>query len=96
MGTTVALAKLKEKRQLTLPAEICKLVHADKGDLFDCTVDEGRIILTLQKVVPATASQPKAKPRRDISQYVAALQGRFGDAEDAMARIRNDRESWER
>ena len=93
----MALATLKEKGQITLPANIRKRIHADAGDLFDCDVVDGKVIMTPQKVVPATTrSRPQKKKGVDISKYMGIASGNFGSAEEIDEYIRNERASWNR
>ena len=85
------LATLKEKGQITLPADIRKKIDAGKGDIFNCEVVEGQIIMTLQKIVPAS----KTKKGLDISKYIGAAKGNFGTVAEIDAYISNDRNSWD-
>lgn len=84
----VALTKLKEKGQITLPADIRKAIDASKGDIFDIEVVDGSVVMTLQKIVPA-------KKKRDISKYIGIAKGTFGGAEDVDAYIRKERDAWD-
>ena len=93
----MALATLKEKGQITLPANIRKRIHAGAGDLFDCEVVDGKVVMTPQKVVPAnTRARPKKKKGIDISKYIGSMKGTFGSVEEIDEYIRNERASWER
>ncbi len=89
------LAKLKEKRQITVPIEICNQVHADKGDIFNFEVDEdnNKIIMTLQKLVPVTKDKARTTSI-DISKYIGIAKGTFGSVENIDEYIRNERSSW--
>jgi len=88
------LAKLKEKRQITVPIEICNQVHADKGDIFNFEVVDNKIIMTLQKLVPATKEKCGAKGV-DISKYIGIAKGTYGSVEEIDEYIRNERASWD-
>ena len=94
MELKMPLAKLKEKRQITVPVDICTQVHADKGDIFNFEVSGGKIIMTLQKLVPAT--KEKLHPKNiDISKYIGIAKGTFGSVEQIDEYIRNERASWD-
>ncbi|MEI6513183.1 MAG: AbrB/MazE/SpoVT family DNA-binding domain-containing protein [bacterium] len=45
------LLKLRKNAQLTLPSQIRKAVHLDDGDVLDCEVRDGQIVLTPKKIV---------------------------------------------
>ena len=45
------LLKLRKNAQLTLPAQIRKSAHLEDGDILDCEVRDGRIMLTPKKLV---------------------------------------------
>lgn len=45
------LARLRKNRQLTLPARIGKSIHLEEGDILDVQVDDGKIVLTPQKLI---------------------------------------------
>lgn len=86
------LATLKEKGQITLPADIRKQIHAGKGDIFNCEVRDGQVIMTLQKIVPARKASAKGL---DIEKYIGVAKGNFGSVKEIDARVRNERESWD-
>ena len=62
------LTTLKEKGQFTLPNTIRKQINATKGDLFDCEVIDGKVVMTQQRLVPATPTRQK----RQLSQWIGA------------------------
>ena len=79
----MSLAILKDKGQITLPAEIRKQVRAGKGDIFDCEVVDGKVVLTLKKLVSAEqVSGREPKKSVDISSYFGSMKGQFGSVED--------------
>ena len=86
------LATLKEKGQITLPADIRKQIRAGKGDIFNCEVRDGQVIMTLQKIVPAHARKAKGL---DIEKYIGVAKGTFGSVEEIDAHIRKQRDSWD-
>ncbi|MDO8681863.1 MAG: AbrB/MazE/SpoVT family DNA-binding domain-containing protein [Armatimonadota bacterium] len=45
------LLKLRKNAQITLPAQIRKSAHLEEGDLLDCEVREGHIVLTPKKLI---------------------------------------------
>ncbi|MDO8588935.1 MAG: AbrB/MazE/SpoVT family DNA-binding domain-containing protein [Armatimonadota bacterium] len=45
------LLKLRRNAQITLPAGIRKAAHVEDGDLLDCEVRDGLIVLTPKKLV---------------------------------------------
>ena len=45
------LARLRKNRQLTLPARIEKSIHLEEGDILDVEVDNGKIVLTPQRLI---------------------------------------------
>ncbi len=61
MRTILSRTTLKEKGQITLPVDIRRQIHAKKGDLFNCKVVDGNVVMTLQKVVPAISRTSTVK-----------------------------------
>ena len=45
------LLKLRKNAQLTLPANIRKSAHLEDGDILDCEVRDGQIVLTPKKII---------------------------------------------
>jgi len=88
------LAKLKEKRQITVPVEICNRVQALKGDIFSFEVEDDKIIMTLQKLVPATSEKSQTKAV-DISKYIGIAKGTYGSVKEIDQYIRNERALWD-
>ncbi len=91
------LATLKEKGQITLPVDIRKAIHADKGDIFNFEVVGDQVVMTLQKVVPATKTTPRKRQKGgvDISKYIGIAKGTYGSVEEIDEYIRNERTSWD-
>ena len=50
------LVKVKEKFQITLPAELRDVLHLAVGDLLEATVEQDKIVLTPKAVVDHTAA----------------------------------------
>ena len=45
------LLKIRKNAQITLPARIRKAVHLEDGDLLDCEIDDGKVVLTPKKII---------------------------------------------
>lgn len=84
------IARLKAKRQITVPAKICRQVQADQGDIFDFEVDGDKIVMRLQRLVPATKQKSSAEDI-GISQYIGIAKGTFGSAAEIDDYIRSER-----
>jgi bifunctional DNA-binding transcriptional regulator/antitoxin component of YhaV-PrlF toxin-antitoxin module len=74
------IARLKEKRQITVPAEICRQIHADTGDMFDFEVDGNRVVMRLQRLVPAAENTTHSKGV-DASQHKASTNESSGSVD---------------
>ena len=90
----MSLATLKEKGQITVPANIRRQIQAHKGDIFNFEVVNGRVVMTPQM---QTGRQPQAKQRKgaDIGRYIGSMKGKFGSVEEIDEYIRNERDSWD-
>jgi len=53
---TLPLVKVKEKFQITLPAELRQALHLAVGDMLEATVEQGKIVLTPKAIVDRTAA----------------------------------------
>ena len=94
--SSIPLATLKEKGQITLPVDIRKAIHADKRDIFNFQVVGDQVVMTLQKVVPAQEGPTRKRTKgTDISKYIGSMKGTFGSVEDIDNYIRNERDSWD-
>ena len=91
------LSTLKDKGQITLPSSIRKRIHADKGDIFHFEIVDGKVIMTLQKLIPANASKKVSDVNKhiDMSKYIGAGKGIYGSVEEIDGYIRKERDSWE-
>ncbi len=87
----MSVTKLKEKGQITLPVDVRKEINAQKGDIFDVQVDNGKVIMTLQRLVPVNQEPTTI----DLSRFVGAASGAFGSVEEIDDTIRKDRETWD-
>ena len=45
------LLKIRKNAQITLPAGVRKAIHLEDGDLLDCEVQDGQIVLTPKKII---------------------------------------------
>jgi antitoxin MazE len=45
------LLRIRRNAQITLPAGVRKAAHLEDGDLLDCEVQNGQIVLTPKKLV---------------------------------------------
>jgi AbrB family looped-hinge helix DNA binding protein len=87
----MSLVKLKEKGQVTIPAAVRAELAAHIGDVFEVTVANGNIVLKPQEVVSRKSQKRKAV---DISKYIGAAKGLFGDPKTIDAMVRKERDSW--
>ncbi len=91
MRDAMSVTKLKEKGQITLPVDIRREINAQKGDMFDVQVDNGKVIMTLQRLVPVGEETTTV----DLSRFVGAASGSFGSVEEIDDTIRKERDSWD-
>ena len=76
------LMTLKEKGQITLPITIRKQINVTKGDLFDCEVIDGKVVMTQQRLVSADEKKAQAGSKGvDISKYIGSGKGIFSSVE---------------
>jgi AbrB family looped-hinge helix DNA binding protein len=45
------LLKVRKNAQITLPAGIRRAAHLEDGDVLDCEVHEGQIVLTPKRII---------------------------------------------
>lgn len=88
------LATLKDKGQITLPADIRRKIRADKGDIFNFEVTGDKVVMTLQKLVPSQGAK-QTSAGVDIKKYIGSMQGSFGEIQEIDDYIRKERELWE-
>ena len=50
------LVKVKEKFQITLPAELREVLHLAVGDMLEATIEQDKIVLTPKAIVDRTAA----------------------------------------
>lgn len=88
------LSTLKEKGQITLPSIIRQQIHATKGDMFDFEIQDDKIIMTPQRVIPATKKRVASDKKRDLSKWIGAAPGVFKSAQEVDEFIRKERGAW--
>ena len=87
---------LKDKGQLTLPAETRKQIQASRGDIFEVETIEGKVVLTPLRLVPAKSGEPARRKSLDLSKYIGAISGTYGDTVEEMdAYVRSERDLWD-
>ena len=45
------LLKVRKNAQITLPVGVRKAVHLEDGDILDCEIHDGQIVLTPKKLI---------------------------------------------
>jgi len=45
------LLRLRKNAQITLPAGVRRAAHIEDGDILDCQVSDGRIVLTPKRLI---------------------------------------------
>jgi AbrB family looped-hinge helix DNA binding protein len=84
--------RMKEKGQVTIPANLRAQIHAETGDVFEAVIDDGNIILRPQIISERGHAKLKGV---DIGKWVGAGKGLFQTPQEAQAFIRAERERWE-
>ena len=82
------LTRLREKNQLTLPAEAVRGAHVGPGDYFEVEATDEGILLRPKKVIDATQAwfwTPEWQAgEREASADIAAGRPRVFDSDDAF------------
>jgi len=89
------LLKLRKNAQLTLPAQIRKSAHLEDGDVLDCEVRDGRIVLTPKKLVDKRDAwfwtpewqQAEAEAQKDIESGNVT---EFESVDDLLAHLKGE------
>jgi len=89
------LLKLRKNAQLTLPAQIRKSAHLEDGDVLDCEVRDGRIVLTPKKLVDKRDAwfwtrewqQAESEAQRDIESGNVT---EFESVDDLLAHLKGE------
>ncbi|MCL5677250.1 MAG: AbrB/MazE/SpoVT family DNA-binding domain-containing protein [Firmicutes bacterium] len=78
----MAVVKLSSKRQITLPAQICRSLSLHKGDHLILEIKDGRIVLS-------------AAPK-DFTGYLKGIaKGVYGNSiKEVDAYVQKERETW--
>ena len=83
----ISTVTLRERRQITLPAEVVAAVGIQVNDELDIRVVNGVI-----QMAPRVGA---ALPRPAMSRFLGATTGLYGhSAEEADAYVRQQRDSW--
>ena len=78
---------LRSRRRLTLPAPIAAAAGLRADDELNVSLTDGSIVLTPIPAIP--------RLRQATSHFLGAARGVYGDAaEEADARLREERDSW--
>ncbi len=84
---TTTTISLRDRRQITLPADIVSAAGLQTNDTLDISLVNGAIVL-----VPSHAA--KTAPRA-MSRFLGAAQGVYGQtAAEADAHVRAERDAW--
>lgn len=89
------LLKLRRNAQITLPAGIRKAAHLEDGDVLDCEVREGLIVLTPKKLIDKRDAwfwssqwqQAEAEAQKDIE---SGNVSEFESAADLLAHLKEE------
>lgn len=87
------LIKLRKNAQLTLPAHIRKSAHLEDGDILDCEVRDGQIVLTPKKIIDKRDAwfwssewqQTEAQAQKDIQEGNIR---EFDDIDDLLGHLK--------
>ncbi len=83
----MATVRVREKRQITLPAQVSKLLGIAENDVLDVQVAGNAIVLR-----PVGVSTSTRVSR--LMQYSGAGQGLSVDPDETVRAIRADRDAW--
>jgi len=89
------ILKLRKNAQVTLPAGIRKAAHLEEGDVLDCEVQDGRIVLTPKKLVDKRDAwfwsrewqQAEAEAQKDIESGEVS---EFDSVDDLLAHLKGN------
>jgi AbrB family looped-hinge helix DNA binding protein len=89
------LLKLRRNAQITLPAAIRKAARLEDGDVLDCEVREGQIVLTPKKIIDERDAwfwtsdwqQAEAQAQRDIQ---SGNVSEFESVDDLLAHLKGE------
>ncbi len=89
------LLKLRKNAQITLPANIRKSAHLEDGDVLDCEVRDGQIVLTPKKLIDKRDAwfwtpewqQAEAQAQKDIQEGNVR---EFESVDDLLGHLKGD------
>ena len=89
------LLKLRRNAQITLPAGIRQAAHLEDGDVLDCEVRDGQIVLTPKRLIDKRDAwfwspqwqQAEAEAQKDIRSGNVT---EFKSAEDLLAHLKGE------
>ena len=84
----MATVRVREKRQITLPAHASKLLGIAENDVLEVQVTASAIVLR-----PVGLNTPARASR--LLQYAGAGQGMNVDPDETVRAIRADRDAWQ-
>ncbi len=91
----MAVVRMKDKGQVTIPAAIRNQIAAQTGDVFEADVLDGNIILRPQDIVSRRAPKKISRKGADITRWIGAGKGLFKTPEEADAFIHAERARWD-
>lgn len=83
------LAKIKDKGQVTIPAQLRAQIGARTGDYFDVNIVDGGVFLRLHATPDAAPT-----PGVDIGPWIGAGRGLFATPQEVDAFLASERERW--
>jgi len=60
------LTRISTKHQVTIPREIFKRLHLERGDMLEASEERGRIVLTPKRLVTKAPAIPLAQKEQEI------------------------------
>ena len=83
---------LKEKGQITIPAQLREQLSARVGDVFDVQIEGGKLVFA---PLTFTSKEPAVEPGIDIKKWIGAACGLYAAPADVEAFIKSERKSWD-
>ena len=89
METPIPQVRVRNKHQITLPAEVVRAAQIGMNDILSVEYKDGVITLITQKVVQ--------EKKRSLMALAGSTKGLYGaNTEEREEYTRNERNSWER
>ena len=88
----MALAQLKGRGQVTIPAAVREQLAASAGDMFEVSVLDGAILLKPLDLAPRAVPVAKGV---DIARWIGSGKGAFSTPAEVDAFIRAERAKWD-